>query len=196
MNCSISNKCCGVVVLMVTGLMAGCATERSARFGIVSEGDLKPGESVPDFSFIGDGGEVDTFGHVRGVVTIVAFPDDPAWPDCERCREIVQLASRLTRLDTPVTVVSIATPAKGCENATAAFHRCDIKGHAQLVSLCDHRARVREMYGPDALGKFYVIDSYGQIAATGRLSEMKNLEQAVRAVVEPHQEYMRQMQTP
>lgn len=186
----------GVFVMVLTGFLAGCTTERSARFGLINEGKLAPGESVPGFSFTESDGRVNTFEAVRGEVTIVAFPDTPSWPECTQCNKLEQLASRLARHNTPVTVVSIVTPPQGCEDLQAAFARCDIKGYSQLLALCDDKAQLRDLYGPDAAGKFFVIDSDGQISDSGRLTETGELERAVRAAVEPHEEYVMHREIP
>ncbi len=196
MNSILSRIGHGVFVLVLTGFLTGCATERSARFGLISESKLAPGESVPDFSFTESDGRVDTFEAVRGEVTIVAFPDTPSWPECTQCNRLEQLASRLARHNTPVTVVSIVTPPQGCEDLQAAFTRCGIKGYSQLLALCDDKAQLRDLYGPNAAGKFFVIDSNGQISASGRLTEIGELERVVRAAVEPNEEYVMNQDIP
>lgn len=177
-----------LALLVLAGVwLAGCAEERTPRFGVVSGHDLRIGDHAPDFSFAGENGKVDTFGHVRQVVTIVVFPDDPTWPDCSRCSEIVQLAAKARTGVTPISVVSIATPARGSNECAAAVHRCAVKSPSQLIALHDHTGRIRSLYGSQAAGKYYVVGWMGRITAIGPLSDRAGMEKAVRDAVEGHQ---------
>jgi peroxiredoxin len=178
----------GMGASVVVLLASGCATTYKVRTGSVHGGDLKPGSACPDFTFLDQDGRADTFSHVRGVVTLVVFPDDPEWPNCTRCKEVVDLAVGVQRLDTPVVVVSVRTPneAEGC--SPAALHRCPIDERAQLVALCDHQGRVRDLFGPNAVGKFFVVGPDGWIAARGTLTEdLHALEAPLREAVRNHQ---------
>lgn len=190
MNSTVQKFGHGIFVLVLAGLLTGCATEQTARFGLVSESKITSGTSVPDFSFTEKDGQVHTFESVRGDVTIVAFPDTPSWPECTQCNRLEQLASRLARHHTRVTVVSIVTPPQKCEDLQAAFTGCEIKGYSQLLALCDDKAQLRDLYGPDAAGKFFVLDSNGRISASGRLTELGRLERIVRVAVGSNEEYV------
>ncbi len=176
----------GTAALML--LISGCATTYKLRTGSVHGGDLKPGYPCPDFTFLDEDGRADTFSHVRGVVTLVVFPDDPQWPNCARCKEVVDLAAEVQRLDTPVVVVSVRSPVEAERCSAAALHLCPIEGRAQLVALCDHQGRVRDLFGPNATGKFFVVGPNGWIAACGQLSEdLHALEVQLRKAVREHQ---------
>ena len=125
---------------------------------------------------------------MRGAVTLVVFPDDPKWPDCERCKEVVALAAEVQRLDTPVAVVSVRNPGEGEACSAAALHRCPMDERAQLVALCDHQGRVRDLFGPSAVGKFFVVGSNGRISASGTFMEdLRALKAALRKAVQEHQ---------
>ena len=186
-----------LAALVVFGAwLAGCAEERAPQFGVVSANDLKVGDYAPDFSFVGQNGQVETFAHIREVVTIVVFPVDPAWPNCDRCREIVQIADAASTRQSPVAVVSIATPAKPAEECAAAMHRCAVRGQSHLVALHDHAGRVRAMYGAQAAGKYYIVDWMGRIVATGPLSDRSGMETALRNAVEGHQKHWDEVAQP
>jgi hypothetical protein len=150
------------------------------------------GSHAPDFSFVGENGKVETFGLVRGVVTLVVFPNMPEWPDCQRCKEIVKLADEVNGPNTPVAVVSVATPRQG-EKSLAALHRCQIKGSSQLIGLHDRQGRVRGLYGDDAEGRFFVVDRAGSITAIGFLVDSAAMREALRSAVNEHEEYWRQL---
>ena len=183
-----SMRLLGISASVVALLVSGCAATYKVRTGSVHGGDLKPGYPCPDFTFIDQDGRADTFSHVRGAVTLVVFPDDPEWPDCDRCKEVVDLAAEVQRLDTPVVVVSVRSSGQSKQCPAAALHRCPIEGRAQLVALCDHQGRVRDLFGPNATGKFFVVGPNGRIAARGTLTEDLNaLETSVREAVREHE---------
>ena len=178
----------GIGASVVTLLVSGCATTYKIRTGSVHGGDLKPGYPCPDFTFIDQDGRADTLSHVRGAVTLVIFPEDPEWPDCERCKRIINLAAEVQRLDTPVVVVSVRSVGRPEHCPAVALHRCSIEGRAQLVALCDHQRRVRDLFGPNAIGKFFVVGPDGWIAARGTLAEdLHPVEAALRKAVREHQ---------
>jgi len=189
----------GVFMLVFAGILTGCATERSARFGminenerpqLVSENEMPRGGSTLDFTFTDSSGQKRTFSEARGVVTAVVFPESSSWPECTRCQKLEELASRVARSRTPVTVMSIVTPPQQCADVRAEFAECGVKGYSQLLALCDDQTRIHELFGADVTGKFFVVDSYSDIVASGRLTEMDKLEQAIRKAVEPHEEYV------
>lgn len=177
------------------GLIAGCAMDRSARTGSILTAALKPGQTVPDFSFAGENGKVETFGSVRGVVTLVVFPTSPEWPECNRCQEIAQLAGKVATGTTPVTVVSVVTAGKG-EKAIAALHGCRIKSFSQLIAVYDGDRRVQSLYGAQAPGKYFVIDSSGSAAAVGQLEDDVSMESALKSAVAAHEKQWQQMMCP
>lgn len=182
---------------MVALLVSGCATTYKVRTGSVHGGDLKPGYPCPDFTFLDQDGRADTFSHVRGAVTLVVFPDDPKWPDCGRCKEVINLAAEVQRLDTPVVVVSVRSPGEAERCSAAALHRCAIEERAQLVALCDHQGRVRDLFGPNAAGKFFVVGPNGRIAARGTFTEdLHSLETPLREAVQEHQREVESLSMP
>jgi hypothetical protein len=181
----------GIGASVVVLLASGCATTYKVRTGSVHGGDLKPGCACPDFTFLDQDGRADTFSHVRGVVTLVVFPDEPEWPDCARCKEVVALAAKVQRLDTSVVVVSVRIPGEAERCSAAALHRCPIEGQAQLVALCDHQGRVGDLFGANATGKFFIVGPDGRIAARGALTEnLHILEARLRKEVQEHQREM------
>ena len=120
---------------VVALLVSGCATTYKVRTGSVHGGDLKPGYPCPDFTFIDQDGRADTFSHVRGAVTLVVFPDDPRWPSCDKCKDLVDLAARLGRPRTSVVVVGARSPEDQEQCPAATLHRYHIDWPAQLVAL-------------------------------------------------------------
>ena len=175
--------------------LTGCAEEKMARFGVVGN-NLSVGDYAPDFSFVGENGNVNTFDRVREVVTIVVFPDNPAWPVCARCKEIVEIADKMRTGHTPVGVVSIATPSKTEKECAAALHRCAVKGQSQLIALHDHKSRIRTLYGPQATGKFFIIDRTGRVSAIGPLTDRAAMEKALREAVEEHEQHWKDVTSP
>jgi len=49
--------------------------------------------------------------------------------------------------------------------------------------LCDSSVRIHQLYGPNAVGRFFVIDSDGSIRAKGAFDDMVAIERMVRIVV-------------
>ncbi len=179
------------VLFVAVGLLSGCVSDRPAWVGIIPRGDIKsgyikPGDPAPEFSYRTEDEKVRRLSDLRGDVVLVVFPDDPEWPDCQRCRQFEQLASQLSCAYASVTVVSLATPDKCCEDATRAVRECKVRGRAQLVALCDPSGRIRELYGPNAVGRFFVIDYDGSIRAKGAFDDMAAIERTARIVVSEH----------
>jgi hypothetical protein len=83
--------------------------------------------------------------------------------------------------------LTASDPARGAKECAAAMHRCAVKDRSQLIALHDHTGRVRTLYGPQAAGKYYVVDWTGRIAATGPLSDRAGMEKALRLAVDGHQ---------
>lgn len=179
----------------VLGLLAGCATERMARTGSVLAESLQPGQGTPDFSFVGENGKMETFGSVRGVVTLVVFPVSPAWPECSRCVHIAKLAGRAATGTTPVTVVSVVTSPEGGKQLSA-LHACRVKSFSQLIALHDRDRRLESLFGSKAAGRFYVIDFRGSVSATGLLDDYASMESALATAVTAHDEYWQQIGGP
>jgi len=182
----------GITLLFVTaGLLAGCTRNLPAQVGIITRGDFKSGhvklgDPAPEFSYRTEEGKVKRLSDLRGQVILVLFRDDPDWPDCQHCHQFEQLASQLSCAYATVSVVSIATPDKPCEDAICAVHQCKVKGYAQLIALCDRSGRIRELYGPNAIRRFFVIDVDGSIRAKGALDDMEAIERTARIVVSEH----------
>lgn len=182
-------------VAMGLFLAVGCTDDRLARTGTIIGGNVNVGDYAPDFSFMGENGKVQTLGSVRGVVTLLVFPNMPDWPDCQRCKQIVHLADAVEKPNTPVVVVSVATPCRG-DKALAALHRCEIKGASQLVGLHDRQGRVRALYGVGTSERFFVVDRAGRVGALGSLADTAVMEEAMRLAVNEHEEYWRQLNAP
>lgn len=181
----------GIVVFAFTsacGFLTGCSEQHMARTGTVYEGDLGVGSYAPDFSFVGQDGQVETFSSVRKVVTLVVFPDMPDWPSCSRCDAIVEVADRAGTMNSPVAVVSVVCPPEG-KKAMAALYRCNIRGESPLIALNDHRGRVRALYGRGAIGKFHVVGADGRISAVGKIDDVAGMEDALKAAVGQHDKY-------
>lgn len=101
---------------------------------------------------------------------------------------MVALAAEVQRLDRPVVMVSVCSPGEGQGRSAAALHRCPMEERAQLVALCDHRGRVRDLLGPNAIGKFFVVGPNARIAASCTFAkDLHVLEAALRKAVQEHQ---------
>ena len=72
--------------------------------------------------------------------------------------------------------------------SAAALHRYDIDWPAQLVALCDHHGCVRDLFGGDALGKFFVVDGDGRIVGRGPLADREALEECARKAAQHHED--------
>jgi len=179
------------VFAFASGLFAGCSHSRPAQVGMIPnrEADsqyVNVGDCAPEFSYLNQGGQVKQLSDLRGQVILLLFPENPDWPDCERCHLFEQLASQLSCAYASVTVVSIATPDKPCAGARSAMRQCEVKGSAQLVALCDQSGRIRGLYGPGASGQCVLIDSDGTIRTRVRLDDINEIERMVRIVVSNH----------
>ncbi len=187
--------------MLLLGLVAGavgvvgCADERVTRTGTVIGGNVQVGDYAPDFSFLSENGEVETFGSVRGVVTLLVFPDMPEWPDCQRCEDLARLAGKVEKPNTPVVVVSVATACRG-DKALTALHRCQIKGTTQLIGLHDRYGRIRGLYGVATGERFFVLDRTGRVTAMGAPTDTGTIREALRSAVAEHEEYWRQLNAP
>jgi len=167
--------------------MRGCrVTHRTPWVNAV--GERKLGHPHPDFTFMDENGKADTFSHIRRGVPLVVFPDDPKWPNCSQCRALVDMAAKVQEPDTPVTVVSIQNPETSSQCEAATLHSCAIQGPAQLVVLCDHHSSVKDLFGSDALDKFFVVANDGRIVGHGSLANLDVLEWAVRMAVWDHEQ--------
>ena len=174
--------------VMFALLAPGCMTEYKARTGYISEGERKLGHPRPDFTFIDENGKTDTFSHTRRSVTLVVFPNDPKWPNCNRCRVLVDMAAKAQEPDTPVTVVSIQNTERPSQRVADTLHSCAIKGPVQLVALCDHHSSVKDLFGSDAVDKYFVVGNDGRIVDHGSLADLDALKWAVRLAVWDHEQ--------
>ena|GEM_PF-3021934 len=188
MNTRKSKSVLGVAVTTLALFIGGCLGVHRLTTGSVVTGDRRPGDLCPKFSFIDEEGSPDTFAHVRGAVTLVVFPDDPRWPNCDKCKELVDLAARLERPRTSVVVVSVRSPKDQEQCSAAALHRYDVDWPVQLVALCDHHGCVRDLFGGDALGKFFVVDGDGRIVGRGPLADREALEERARKAAQHHED--------
>lgn len=171
--------------LTVMGLGLGCTNEQVARTGTVLGGELRVGDYAPDFSFAGPEGKIETFGAVRGVVTLLTFPARRDWPNCEQCARVAQLAGEEAALNTSVMVVSVGSP-EG-EGKSLSLYRCSIKSPAGLVVLEDRHGWVRRLYGEQAAGHFYVIGFDGRIAAIGSIEDQNTMKASLDSAVNEHE---------
>ncbi len=176
------------VSLIAAVLLSGCvSSDGPARTGMsladYGPYDLKPGDLAPDFVFVGDDQHLCRFSAVRGRVTLVLFPTDPAWPECARCRQVAELAASLSRADTKVVAVSVAQPARSAAEALPAFQACRIKSD-HLVAICDQHARIKGLYGPQANGRFFVVDHHGRVTSVGLFSDLDALRAQARRTVQ------------
>jgi peroxiredoxin len=184
---------CLAAIAVACELSAGCGHSCPARVGIIPNEDVQDeylgvnvGDCAPEFSFLDEEGEVARLSDLRGQVILLLFPDDLNWPDCQRCRLLEQLASYLSCAYATVTVVTVATPDKSCEESLSAMRACEVKGRAQLFALCDQCGRVRRLYGPGAAGQCVLIDSDGTVRTRIRLDDLQEIERMARVVVSDH----------
>ena len=168
-------------------LLSGCAmSDPHVRTGMsladYGPYDLKPGDPAPDFVFVGDQENLSRFSAVRGRVTIVVFPTDAAWPNCATCRRVAELAEALSATDVDVVAVSVAQPARPAAEALSAVQACHINSD-HLVTICDQHGRIKRLYGPQASGKFYVVNNYGRVTGVGPFSDLEALRAETRKTV-------------
>jgi len=166
MNTHQSGFLLGTAALML--LISGCATTHKARTGLVYGGDVKPGYPCPDFAFLDEDGKVNAFSATRGTVTIVVFPNDPDWPNCERCRQIMDLAGRVQEPSTRVVVFSIRSGGESVQRSVAAVKECELAGKVQLTALSDCQNRSANFSGPALKGAASSLDRMAALSIAVR----------------------------
>ena len=184
----------GAVLVGVTVILNGCVAPRQAQMGIVENADVRETSTnihgiAPDFIYRSETGERVKFSESRGDVTILVFPPNEGWPDCGRCCQLQELSYRLKGVYSDVTVVSIFSPEDSCEHPLDQLRNCEIQGYADLITLCDPDGYVRDLYGPQAKGRFFIIDARGRQAGTGELADLNSIEHCVRQAVYQHEAY-------
>ncbi len=169
-------------------LASGCATTHEVRTGVAYEGDLKTGHPCPDFVFLDEEGKVNAFSATRGIVTIIVFPNDPDWPKCDRCKQIVDLAGRVQAPSTRVVVFSIRSGGESVQRAVAGVKQCELAGKVQLIALGDCQGQISRLFGPGAEGSYFVVGADGGIVNRGPLRDLKALEGWARSAVQAHED--------
>jgi peroxiredoxin len=182
-------------------ILNGCVTPRPAQIGVVESETPRDIERTvkniaPDFVFRSEIGERTKFSESRGDITILVFPSDEGWPDCGRCCQLQKLAHQLGRVHSDVTVVSVFVPKDSCEQHRSQLESCQAKGYADLIALCDAGGHVRDLYGPHAEDKFFIIDANGRQVGTGDLADLNAIEDCVRKAVYEHEAYCNRLYGP
>ena len=178
----------GVPSLLVALLVAGCAESEHAVRVLASRGaygvsGLRPGDTMPDLSFLDTDGKVVRLGAVRGRVTVVMFPDNPdEWPDPEIYRRCDELAKRSGGPDTPVVIVNIGRPKRSWEEAAKVLETEPVSSN-RLILVADTAGDLHRPVGPSASGKFYVLDNYNQITEVGEFKGVDSLRDPIKRAV-------------
>ena len=154
------------LILAVPALLTGCASTRPAETGVALDGygpyNLKMGDPGPDFAYVSDQQQLVPFHRVRGRVTVVVFPNDADWPSAERAASFAQLADEYKGTARTLAIVSVGKMSSPCTETTAVAQSLSVKP-GNFLLLCDPNGKIRDLYGPDAAGKIYVIDSENRI---------------------------------
>jgi hypothetical protein len=125
-----------------------------------------PGDPAPGFYFVGSDGHLHSFYEVCGDVALVLFATDPDWPDCELCREMAAHAERLSSDQLRVMVVTLSQGEGSPATELANLRACGVPSD-HLVAITDHHRTIRDTWGPDAGGRFFVVNPVGRIEWTG-----------------------------
>lgn len=131
----------GVLLVIAVVTLDGCMTPQSAQLGIVEQvvasgENSRAADVTTDFVFRSASGELGTFSESRDDITILVFPCEKGWPDCERCALLQKLAHQLGGVHSNVTVVSLLIPEDSCDLCHHKFRECNIQGYADLIALC------------------------------------------------------------
>lgn len=174
--------------LLASLAMAGClAPPRHPIVGTALElygaDERRVGELYREFAFTRPDGTLTRLSAVRGRVTVLAFPDERDWPNEAAAEALADAAARESTWDIPVVVVSVGRPAEACEAALARGAAYAVPP-GRLVLVCDPFAAVDKAYGPEAVGRYYVLTNFLKIAAIGALSDLESLRRDVGAVVD------------
>ena len=161
-------------------LLTACqAPDRSVRtttaLRAYGQGELAVGDSWRDFAFTLADERVSRLSAQRGRVTVLAFPDDPDWPNCEQTRALADLANDARNWAVNIVVVSVGQPDAACAEALEAGRTCGIQApHVLLV--CDPHGNVRNLYGSEAAGRYYLLSNFLEVKAIGDLHDLNTLE--------------------
>lgn len=184
-------QCLRTTWLAAAGLLAvlatGCAPRDDRPLTATAlrpygQAELQVGDDFREFAFATATGQYTRLSAVRGRVTILAFPDDPAWPNCDLHARLAELAASESRWLVEVTVVSVGCPDGPCDAALGAGLACNIK-MPRLILVCDPHARVHELYGVAARGHYYLLTNFLRIASIGPLDDLDGLRAATRKLV-------------
>lgn len=178
----------GVPSLLIALLAAGCAEPPrqvrvlAARSTYGASG-LRPGDTMPDLSFLDADGKVVRLGMVRGRVTAIMFPDNPdEWPNPEIYRRLDELAKRSGGPEIPVAIVNIGRPKRSWEEAAQVLEAEPVKSN-QLILVADKEGDFHRSVGSGASGKFYVLDNYNRITEVGEFTGVESLREPIKRAV-------------
>jgi hypothetical protein len=178
-----------IAFAMAAGLGASaCATPAATPITGESLADHGPhtrgvGDPAPGFVFVTEGHRLRSLAEVRGDVTLVVFSDDPAWPGCQFCRAVAMLAESMSDDAVDVRVVTLARPERDADDALAALRACAIPSD-RLVAITDRADTIRESWGVDAGGRWFIVNHWGRIEATGPVSDLATAERFLGRTVE------------
>ena len=183
-------------LILLTGSvgMVGCATPGAPPMSGESLADHGPytrgqGDRAPGFQFVSSDGRLRSFSEVRGDVTLVLFAEDPEWPDCETCSSMGKLADRMSSAAVDVVVVTLSKAEGAPGQELAEFRSCAIPS-SHLVAISDRRGAIRTSWGPDAGGRFFVINHKGRIEGTGAEADLESAESLLSNAVDEAEEML------
>lgn len=172
--------------LIAAAALTGCQSSEGMRTGMsladAGHAQVEVGDRTPDFAFVADDESLTRFHEIRGRVTVLAFPDDPEWPNCASCRQLANIAAEKSQVRINVMAVSVAGPHKPCHEALPSVERCEVDAD-HLVAICDRRGEIRHIYGADVDGKYFVINNHGKVVAAGKLGDWEQLAEDVKCAV-------------
>jgi hypothetical protein len=178
----------GIFCLLIALVAVGCAeADRPVGLDATRQtykgSGLKPGDLIPDFGFLDAEGRPVHLGAVRGRVTVIVFPSDTEdWPSPQRYRALAKLAAETSGQDVPVVIVDVGQPKKTWKEAAKVLETEPIKSNV-LVMVADREGSIHLRFSPNAMGRFYVVDTYLRIEEVGQFSGVESLrDPIIRAV--------------
>jgi hypothetical protein len=177
--------------LLAAGIatLIGCASSQPVRLSTAPDAadrdvtELRPGDPAPNFTFVDSDGRLRRLSQVQGRVTAVMFPDNPdRWPDPDVYKAVAELAKMNSPSNVPVVIVNVGSPRQDTEMAADVLDSNPIRS-GQLVMVADPHGSIRDQFGSNATGKFFVIDNRGHIARTGEFHGADSLREPVRETV-------------